>query len=230
LNNSDSEISNPEDRKVIPDGHNVEDALLHLSQNDDVLAKLIGQFGPFTPEPHTNYYYELVSSIISQQLSVKAAATIEKRFVALFGDEFPTPEQIVAVDIEQLRSVGMSRPKASYVIDLARHIIDGELQLDHLPQRSNDEIIKELIAVKGIGEWTAHMFLIFALGRLDVLPVGDLGFRAGVQRNYGFDHLPSSIECKQVAKKYSWHPYESVATWYMWKSLDNEPKLAPAAT
>lgn len=206
---------------------NVDSAMQHLAQVDPIIGELIRQHGSYTPMPHTNYYYELVSSIISQQLSVKAAATIEKRFVALFGDEFPTAEQILRSDVDALRDVGMSRPKANYVLDLARHIVDGKLELDRLSELTNDEVVKELTAVKGIGEWTAHMFLIFALGRLDVLPVGDLGFRAGVRQNYGFDHVPTPDECRQVATANSWHPYESVATWYMWKSLDNEPKLSP---
>lgn len=224
MNNSDSEIYNPEKQKVISGRHNIEVALTHLAQNDPILEKLIQRFGTFTPTPHTNYYYELVSSIISQQLSVKAAATIEKRFVELFDGQFPTPDQILATDIETLRSVGMSRPKASYVIDLAVHVKDGRLELDKFSDFDNQKIISELTAVKGIGEWTAHMFLIFALGRLDILPVGDLGFRNGIKLNYGFDHLPTIAECKNVAQDNKWHPYESVATWYMWKSLDNEPK------
>lgn len=203
----------------------VQTAIEHLRVHDPKIAVLIDTFGEYKPVPHTNYYHELVSSIISQQLSVKAAATIEKRFMALFHDKLPTPEQIIATDIETLRGVGMSRPKASYVIDLAMHIRDGKLQLQNFPNLSNTEIITELTAVKGIGEWTAHMFLIFALGRLDVLPTGDLGFRNGLMKLYGFDHPPTPAECQSVSEQQNWHPYESVATWYVWKSLDNKPEL-----
>lgn len=204
----------------------VQKAAEHLRAADPVMAELVERFGLFKPQPHTDYYYELVSSIISQQLSVKAAATIEKRFVELFGGTFPTPEQIIATDIEQLRSVGLSRPKAGYVIDLAHHVQSGELEIDKLPDMSNDDIIKELVAVKGIGEWTAHMFLIFALGRLDVLPVGDLGVRAAIKKQYGLDVLPTPLECREIAASNNWHPYESVAAWYLWQSLDNAPVMA----
>lgn len=200
-------------------------ALDELSKNDQVMARLIERYGPYTVRPHQNYYYELVSSIISQQLSVKAAATIEKRFVALFGSEFPAPEQILSQDVETLRGVGLSRAKASYVLDLAKHVVDGRLELATFPEMANEDIIHELIAVKGIGEWTAHMFLMFALGRLDVLPVGDLGLRNAIMKQYGFDHAPSPSECRQVAREHKWAPYESIATWYLWRSLDNVPAM-----
>jgi DNA-3-methyladenine glycosylase II len=119
--------------------------------------------------------------------------------------------------------VGLSRNKAAYVLDLAKHVADGQLQLDRIAELPNDQIIKELVAVKGIGEWTAHMFLIFALGRLDVLPVGDLGIRSGIQKLYGYDHLPTPAEIIELAAKNNWHPYESVACWYVWQALDNAP-------
>lgn len=194
----------------------------YLTNADPTLRRLIAHYGDYRPRPHENYYHELVSSIIGQQLSIKAAATIEKRFVALFDGALPTPEQILATDIETLRSVGMSRPKASYVLDLAAHVQSGRLAIDQLPELSNAEVVRALVAVKGIGEWTAHMFLIFALGRLDVLPVGDLGFRTAIRRLYGFEQLPSPDECRKIAEDNHWHPYESVATWYLWRSLEND--------
>ncbi len=197
----------------------------HLATHDQVLARLIATHGPFTPRPHTDYYWELVDSIISQQLSIKAARTIVQRFLALFNGEVPNAEQLLDKTPEQLRAVGMSGAKSRYVLDLAQHVHDGRLQVKKLPELSNEEVIKELVAVKGIGEWTAHMFLIFALGRLDILPVGDLGFRAGLQKLYAFDHLPSAAEIHQLATDHHWHPYESVATWYIWQSLDNAPKV-----
>jgi DNA-3-methyladenine glycosylase II len=201
----------------------------HLSKNDTRLAPIIERFGLCTLEPHDNYYHELVDSIISQQLSVKAAATIVNRFIALFGDKFPTPEQILERDIEALRAVGMSRPKASYVLDLARHIIDGKLQLEKLPDLPNEDVIRELVAVKGIGEWTAHMFLIFSLGRLDILATGDLGVRSAIKRLYGLDAVPKPDEMHAIAGRFNWHPYESVACWYLWKSLDNEPQIGESS-
>jgi DNA-3-methyladenine glycosylase II len=193
----------------------------HLSTNDPVLAALIAKHQSFNPTLETNYYYRLVRAIIGQQLSVKAADTIEKRFVDLFGGKLPAPEQILEKDIEELRAVGLSYAKASYVQDLAQHVLDGRLEFEKLPKLSNEQIISELVAVKGIGEWTAHMFLIFALGRLDVLPVGDLGIRAGIRNLYRFEDLPTPAQIIELAEKNNWHPYESVASWYIWRSLEN---------
>jgi len=197
----------------------------HLSRYDPHLAPIVQRFGLSTITPHNDYYRELVDSIISQQLSVKAAATIVKRFVELFSGNFPSPEQILERSVEELRAVGMSRPKASYVLDLAQHILDGQLQVEKLPNLSNEEVIRELTAVKGIGEWTAHMFLIFSLGRTDILATGDLGVRNAMMRLYELDKLPSPDEMRAIAEQYNWHPYESFACWYLWKSLDNEPAL-----
>jgi DNA-3-methyladenine glycosylase II len=198
-------------------------ALAHLRKNDPVLAGIIGNAGPPTITPHTNYYWELIDSIISQQLSVKAARTIEGRFQALFGEEFPAPEAILEKSVEELRGVGLSNAKANYIRDLAQHILDGSLKFDAFDKQTNDEIIKELTAVKGIGVWTAHMFLIFCMGRLDILPVGDLGIRSGIRQLYGFNDLPTPQEITDLAEKNKWHPYESVASWYIWHSLDNQP-------
>lgn len=203
----------------------IERAAEHLSSHDPVIAEAIATHGQFTPKPHTDYYWALVDAIISQQLSVKAARTIEQRFLGLFGGKLPEAEQLLHTSVDELRSVGLSRAKANYVLDLAKHIAGGELQLDRIAELTNAEIIKELTAVKGIGEWTAHMFLIFALGRLDVLPTGDLGIRTGIQRLYGFDHLPTPAEITELAAKNNWHPYESVASWYVWKTLDNTPSV-----
>jgi DNA-3-methyladenine glycosylase II len=195
-----------------------------LTKHDPVLAPIIAAVPLPAFVPHTDYYRALVSSIIGQQLSVKAAASIRQRFVDLFDGEFPSPQQIVATDVETLRSAGLSRPKVAYVQDLARHIIDGSVRFDTLEQLSNDEIIQELTAVKGIGVWTVHMFLMFCMGRLDILPTGDLGIRTGMQRLYGLEALPTPDEMIAIAKKYHWSPYESAACWYIWHSLDNAPK------
>lgn len=201
-------------------------AAAHLQAADPVMARLVAAHGVFTPLPHTDYYWELVDSIISQQLSVKAARTIEGRFLALFGGNVPAAAELLGKTVDELRAVGLSRAKANYVLDLARHVADGKLQLEKLPELTNEEIMKELVAVKGIGEWTAHMFLIFALGRLDILPVGDLGIRAGVQKLYDFPALPSPAQVRELAQKNGWHPYESVASWYVWQSFDNTPTEA----
>lgn len=201
----------------------MDDALNHLAVNDDVLAQLIHSHPRPSLEKHGNYYQELVESIIGQQLSVKAARTIRNRFVELFGGAFPAPEQLLDKDIEELRGVGLSRPKASYIQDLALKVIEGEVKFDELDSLSNDEIIAELTKVKGIGVWTVHMFLMFCMARLDVLPTGDLGIRNGIMKLYGFDHLPEPREIELLAETNGWQPYASVASLYIWKSLDNMP-------
>lgn len=197
----------------------------HLAAHDPVLKPIIASGGLAKIEPHTDYYGALVNSIISQQLSVKAADAIEKRFRDLFDGKFPSPEQILTVDAEQLRAIGFSYAKAKYVHDLARHIIDGKVTFDRIPLLSNKEIIGELTDVKGIGEWTAHMFLMFAVGRLDILPVGDLGIRNGIRNLYGLKDAATPEQIIKIAKKHHWHPYESVASWYVWHSLENAPKI-----
>jgi len=200
-------------------------ALIHLSASDTHLAFLIKAYEKPEFLPHTNYYHELVDSIISQQLSVKAARTIEGRFKDLFGGNFPSPEQILEKDVEELRAVGMSRPKARYIQDLAMKILDGTVTFETLDSLTNQEIVDELTKVKGIGVWTVHMFLMFCMGRLDILPVGDLGIRNGIMKLYELDTLPDATTIETIAHTNKWHPYESVASWYIWQSLDNAPSV-----
>lgn len=193
----------------------------HLAAADVVLAGLISRYGSCTLSPHTDYYRELVDSIISQQLSVKAGRTIFSRFLDLFDGRMPLPDEILRTDTEALRQVGCSYAKAAYIKDLALHIEDGRLDLDHIATLSNEEVIKQLVAVKGIGEWSAHMFMIFSLGRTNILPTGDLGIRKSMMRLYGFEHLPSPQEMLRLSLQNAWAPYESIASWYLWKNLDN---------
>lgn len=195
-----------------------------LSAADAVMKQLILRYGPCKLTPHTDYYGELVSAIIGQQLSEKAGATIYKRFLTLFDGKLPTPEQIIAVDTEAIRGIGCSYSKAGYMKDLAQHIIDGRLDLAHISTLPNNEVIGQLVAVKGIGEWSAHMFMMFSLGRLDILPTGDLGIRKGMMLQYGLAELPKPSEMHQLALENGWTPYQSVACWYLWQSLDNQPK------
>lgn len=197
----------------------------HLSKVDEILRPIIQEHGLCTIRPNTDYYQELVDAIISQQLSVYAARSIEKRFRELFGGTFPTAEQILTTDIETLRGIGFSRAKAAYVLDLAQHIVDGKVQFEHLDTLSNDEVITELTAVKGIGTWTAHMFLMFCMGRTDILPSGDLGIRNGIRKLYGFAEAPTPAQIADVAANNQWHPYESIASWYIWQALDNAPAV-----
>jgi DNA-3-methyladenine glycosylase II len=135
----------------------------------------------------------------------------------------PKPEAILAKSVEELHSVGLSRAKANYIRDLAEKVVDGSIRFDKLDHQTNEEIIRELVAVKGIGEWTAQMFLIFCVGRLDILPTGDLGVRRGIQLSYGLSKLPSPEQMIEIAETNKWHPFESVASWYIWQSLNNNP-------
>lgn len=204
----------------------LQEAADYLARHDTVLAQVIQGAGLPTITPHENYYQELVESIVSQQLSVKAAATILKRFVELFpGASFPAPNQILTKDIEELRAVGLSRQKASYIQDLAVKVLDGSVRFNHLDTLTNDEVVAELTQIKGVGVWTVHMFLLFCMGRLDVFPTGDLGIKNGIQKLYRLDQKPSVEQMEEIARKNSWHPYESVASWYIWHSLDNKPAL-----
>lgn len=202
-----------------------QEAAEYLSRQDAVLRPVIERVGLCTIRPHQNYYQELVDSIISQQLSVYAARSIEKRFRDLFGGHFPDPEEILTTDVDTLRSLGFSRAKATYVLDLAQHVVDGKVRFDHLDALSNNEISAELTAVKGIGPWTAHMLMMFSMGRTDILPVGDLGIRNGIRKLYGFDTAPTPQQITELAAKNHWHPYESIASWYVWQSLDNAPAV-----
>lgn len=194
----------------------------YLSDKDPVLSGLIKLHGPCRLKPHTDHYGELVSSIVGQQLSVGAAATIWSRVLALFGGKMPTPEQLIEVSDEKLRACGLSWSKVSYVKDLARHVLDKRLDLDHVAAMPNEQLVEQLTAVKGIGQWSAHMFMIFGLGRLDVLPTGDLGIRKALTVHYKLSELPDLAMCQAIANENGWNPYESVACWYLWKSLDTD--------
>jgi DNA-3-methyladenine glycosylase II len=200
-------------------------ATKYLIGVDQIMASVIAQYGQCNIAPHSNYYQQLINSIIGQQLSVKAASSIRTRFYALFGGvKLPSPEDILSKSVEELRNAGLSNAKAKYVHDLALHVLEGRLNFDDINSLSNDEVVKMLTDVKGIGDWTAHMFLMFGMGRLDVLPVGDLGIKNGVMKLYSLKTAPTPDQITQIALKNNWHPYETVASWYIWQSLDNEPK------
>jgi len=196
----------------------------HLSAQDKRLAAVIRASGPCRISPHTDHYGELVGSIVGQQLSSVAAGTIWRRVLGLFGGNMPTPKQLIRIEDQRLRDVGLSWAKVRYVKDLAQHVLDGRLDLDHISTMPNEQVIEQLTAVKGIGQWSAHMFMIFGLGRLDVLPVGDLGVRKAIMNLYGLEELPDPARMITIANKNGWGPYESVAAWYLWQSLDNNPQ------
>lgn len=197
----------------------------HLRKHDPVLAPIIERAGIAAFEPHTDYYTAIVNSIIGQQVSVASAAAVKRRLQELFNGHYPTPAEILETEEETLRSVGLSRQKQKYIRDLAQHIVDGKVTFDKIADQSNDEIINELTDVKGIGIWTAHMFLMFGVGRLDILPIGDLGVRNGVRDLYGFEQTPTPDEVTEIATNNNWHPYESVASWYVWRAFDDNPEL-----
>ena len=203
-----------------------DEALEHLSRADDVMAGLIEEHGPLDLEARrrgrpADAYGALLRSIVGQQLSVKAARSIYERLSEQFGGKTPTPKELLAADPEAVRGAGLSRPKVSYIRSLAQHVEDGELHLDSLDEMSDSEVIEELTAVKGLGEWTAHMFLIFHLRRPDILAVGDLGIRRAVERLYGLEGLPDAETLERLAER--WTPYRTLACLYLWHSLDNAP-------
>ena len=190
-----------------------------------MLAALIDEHGeidlvPAHRQGH-DHYTTLVRSITGQQLSVKAAATIFGRVLDLFGGHAPTPQQILDVDQDALRAAGLSRAKVAYLRSLAEHVLDGSLELDRLDELPDDEVLAELVAIKGVGEWTAHMFMMFQLARPDVLPVGDLGIRNAARRLYDLDELPTPADLERIAEP--WRPWRTLACRYLWESLDNAP-------
>jgi DNA-3-methyladenine glycosylase II len=196
----------------------------HLVEFDKKLSPVIISSGPCRLKPHKDHYGELVGSIVGQQLSAAAAGTIWRRVLDLFGGKMPLPQQLIKIDDQKLRDVGLSWAKVRYVKDLAQHILDGRLDLEHISTMPNEQLIEQLTAVKGIGEWSAHMFMMFGLGRLDILPVGDLGVRKAMMNLYSLKELPDPALMVTIANKNHWHPYESVASWYLWQSLDNNPQ------
>jgi DNA-3-methyladenine glycosylase II len=196
-------------------------AIGHLKRVDPVLGDLIARVGPCRMQQRRSgtHYDALVRSIVFQQLSGKAAGTILRRFCELYPNKRPRAEQVLASTEEALRGVGLSRQKIGYLRDLSARVADRSLPLAHLGRLSDDAIIEHLIQVKGIGRWTAQMFLMFRLGRPDVLPELDLGVQSAIQRAYGLKRRPSPKEVLAMGKK--WRPYASVASWYLWRSLEN---------
>jgi DNA-3-methyladenine glycosylase II len=204
------------------------DALDHLRAADPVIGGLIDRYGEIDLVPGhrrgLDDYTALVRSIAGQQLSVRAAQTIYDRLLEFFGGHPPSPREIVDADPDAMRAAaGLSRAKTVFLRSLAEHVLDGSLRLESLHEASDEEVLRELTAVKGIGEWSAHMFLIFQLGRPDVLASGDLGIRRAVERAYALPGLPAASELSELAEP--WRPYRTVACRYLWESLDNTPKV-----
>ncbi len=192
-------------------------AVNHLKKSDPVLAAIIERVGPCRMEFGPPEFHSLAESIVYQQLNGKAAVVIFNRFAALAGDPV-TPEGILKLTDAQLRSVGLSKQKSSYLKDMAARATRGELDFSRLPDMTDDEVIKHLTQVKGVGVWTAHMFLMFTLKRTNVLPTGDYGIQMAMKKHYKKRKMPKPEVMAKIAK--SWEPYRSVACWYLWRSLD----------
>jgi len=194
-------------------------AIKHLSKNDKIIFRIIKNFGNCNLQPRRKYFNAILQSIIGQQLSVKSANSIIKKFFEYF-DGNPTAELIMNAPHEDLRFVGLSNAKTVYVKDLSNKILNREINLNAISKKSDEEVIEELTKVKGIGPWTCHMFLIFVLFRLNILPVNDLGIKRAIMLNYNLKNFPTESEIIKLSKKMKWDPYQSVASWYLWKSLE----------
>jgi DNA-3-methyladenine glycosylase II len=191
-------------------------------KKDPKLVKIIHQVGKYKIRLVKNPYRSLIDAIITQQLSGAAADSISKKFQKLY-QRYPRPIDVIATPDFKLRSAGLSKMKVAYIKDLSEKIQSKKLRIISLKDRTDEEIITHLTQVKGIGRWTAEMFLIFSLGRLDVLPVGDLGLKKGIQRLYSMPELPEKEEIEEIAE--DWRPYRTVATWYIWKSLNQFERI-----
>jgi DNA-3-methyladenine glycosylase II len=192
-------------------------AVNHLKKSDPILRAIIERVGPCRMEFGAPEFSALAESIVYQQLNGTAAATIFSRFAALAGEPL-TPERILKLSDEQLRSVGLSKQKSAYLKDLSAKAAAGVLDFARLPELSDDDVIEHLTQVKGIGVWTAHMFLMFSLRRPNVLPTGDYGVQVAIKKHYKKRKLPKPKDMEKIAR--AWEPYRSVACWYMWRSLD----------
>ena len=192
-------------------------AILHLKKSDPILAAIIERVGPYRIEYGDPTFHSLAEAIVYQQLNGKAAVTIFKRFSHLAGTPL-TPEGILKLTDAQMRSVGLSKQKSSYLKDMAQRAARGELDFSRLAEMTDDEVIAHLTQVKGVGVWTAHMFLMFTLRRPNVLPTGDYGVQNAIRKHYKKRKLPKPAQMEKIAK--CWEPYRSVACWYLWKSMD----------
>ncbi len=192
-------------------------AIHHLKKSDPVLSAIIERVGPCRMEFGPPEFHNLAEAIVYQQLNGKAAVTIFKRFAALAGDPV-TAEGILKLTDAQMRTVGLSKQKTSYLKDMAERAARGELDFKRLPQMTDAEVIEHLTQVKGVGVWTAHMFLMFTLRRPNVLPTGDYGVQVAIKKHYKKRKLPKPVQMEKIAR--AWEPYRSVACWYLWRSLD----------
>jgi DNA-3-methyladenine glycosylase II len=198
-----------------------------LAASDPVMARLMEGLGELSMDtrrkrtPAIDAYGTLLRSVVGQQVSVKAAAAIYGRVAALFGGDDPSPEALLEIDPQALRDAGLSWRKVEYVRDLATHIVSGDLELDRLPELSDEDVIAEITAVRGFGLWSAQVFCMFFLERPDILPTGDLGIRRAVELAYRLEEIPPPKEVERIGEP--WSPHRTLASIYLWESLHNEP-------
>jgi DNA-3-methyladenine glycosylase II len=195
-------------------------AIRHLKQADPVLAGLIDRIGPLKIQYREPIFQTLVRSIVYQQLNGKAALSIYNRLAEAAKADPLTPESILKLRPQRMRTLGLSQQKLSYIRELARLTKSGEVNFERCTTLEDAGVIEHLTQVKGVGVWTAHMFLIFALRRPNILPTGDFGVRAAIKKAYGLAEMPTPADTERIAA--AWHPYCSVASWYLWRSLDNQ--------
>jgi DNA-3-methyladenine glycosylase II len=196
-------------------------ALNHLKKSDPIISEIIKRVGPYRIEYGDPVFHSLAEAIVYQQLNGKAAVSIFNRFAAMAGEPL-TPEGILKLTDQQMRTAGLSKQKTSYLRDLAERTHRGELKFEGLNDLSDEQVIEQLTQVKGIGVWTAHMFLMFSLRRANVLPTGDFGIRMAMKKHYKKRKPPTPQQMEKIAK--CWAPYRSVACWYLWRSLDLKPE------
>lgn len=197
----------------------IRNGIRHLSKKDAVLRSIIKNAPVCNLKEGRNYFKALLKAIIGQQLSLSAATSINRRFLDFFENK-PVPEKILKTDDFLLRKIGLSNSKTKYIKDFSSRLINKEISLRGISKKSDEKIIEELVKVKGIGIWTVQMFLIFTLGRQNVLPLGDLGLKRAIMQNYKLTELPGEVEIKKLAVENNWEPYCSIASWYLWKSLE----------
>jgi len=197
----------------------------HLARRDDVMKSLVKMVGPCTLQPNDDHFGVLARSIISQQISTKAAMAISGRLIKALGRRGLRPAALLDLDDETLRAVGLSANKQKSLRDLAQKCHSKEVPLKDLPRMDDEEVIAALLPVRGVGRWTAEMFLMFSLGRRDVLPVADFGLRSGVKKHYGLTDLATKAELEALGEP--WRPFRSIATWYVWLSLGPVPQSQP---
>lgn len=189
-----------------------------ISKQDKKLKKIIDVIGECKLSSHENYFHSLCDAIISQQLSLKAAETIFNRFIDLLDGKELLPENLIQIKQDELRAIGCSNAKAKYILNLAECCIEKIVDLDNIQNLNDEDVISQLTQVKGIGRWTAEMFLIFTLNRLDILPLDDLGIKKGFVKVYGLPEMPNKNQMIEIAE--NWKPYRTIGSWYLWRSLE----------